>query len=145
MTSKTRATPPIPPGHILIRQTVPGPDGAPVVVSERIVDERGRKPASVLQAKLSRQVRKKLLNLTGKRVPCGATRHSDGQPCEALSEPGKKRCKFHGGRSTGPKTPEGKARSLTNLNWKRGLTAQMMKDVEKMVTRGKRRAAATTV
>lgn len=49
------------------------------------------------------------------RVVCGAKRHRDGQPCEAKSEPGKRRCRFHGGRSTGPKTPEGKARALANL------------------------------
>ena len=49
------------------------------------------------------------------RVPCGAKRHRDGQPCEARSEPGKRRCRFHGGRSTDPKTPEGKARALANL------------------------------
>lgn len=49
------------------------------------------------------------------RVPCGAKRHRDGQPCQAKSEPGKRRCRFHGGRSTGPKTPEGKARALANL------------------------------
>ena len=53
-----------------------------------------------------------------KRVTCGAKRHRDGQPCQALSEPGKRRCRFHGGRSTGPRTPEGKARALANL--KRG-------------------------
>jgi len=39
-----------------------------------------------------------------RRVQCGARRHRDGQPCEAKSEPGKKRCRFHGGRSTGPRT-----------------------------------------
>lgn len=49
------------------------------------------------------------------RATCGAKRHRDGQPCEAKSEPGKKRCRFHGGRSTGPRTPEGKARALANL------------------------------
>ena len=49
------------------------------------------------------------------RVRCGATRHRDGQPCQAMSEPGKRRCRFHGGRSTGPKTAEGKARALANL------------------------------
>ena len=49
------------------------------------------------------------------RVQCGAKRHRDGQPCQAKSEPGKRRCRFHGGRSTGPKTPEGKARALANL------------------------------
>ena len=50
-----------------------------------------------------------------RRVPCGARRHRDGEPCRALSEPGKKRCRFHGGRSTGPRTPEGKARCAANL------------------------------
>ncbi|WP_229792268.1 site-specific integrase [Cognatilysobacter bugurensis] len=49
------------------------------------------------------------------RMPCGARRHRDGQPCQALSEPGKRRCKWHGRRSTGPRTPEGKARALANL------------------------------
>ena len=43
------------------------------------------------------------------RVPCGATTRK-GQPCRLKSEPGRRRCKFHGGRSTGPKTPEGRAR-----------------------------------
>lgn len=49
------------------------------------------------------------------RVICGAKRHRDGKPCRAKSEPGKKRCRFHGGRSTGPRTPEGRARALANL------------------------------
>ena len=54
-----------------------------------------------------------------RRVICGARRHRDGQPCQARSEPGKRRCRFHGGRSTGPKTPEGKARALANLRQNR--------------------------
>lgn len=49
------------------------------------------------------------------RVVCGATRHRDGQPCEALSVPGRRRCRFHGGASTGPRTAEGKARVTANL------------------------------
>ena len=49
------------------------------------------------------------------RVPCGGKRRRDGQPCQALSVPGKRRCKWHGGASTGPVTPEGKARALANL------------------------------
>jgi hypothetical protein len=53
------------------------------------------------------------------RVQCQAKRHRDGQPCQAKSEPGKRRCRFHGGRSTGPKTPEGKARALANLRQNR--------------------------
>jgi hypothetical protein len=46
---------------------------------------------------------------------CGARRHRDGQPCRARSEPGKRRCRFHGGRSTGPRSPQGKLRAQSNL------------------------------
>ena len=44
-----------------------------------------------------------------RRQPCGAKTRK-GQPCKLLSEPGMRRCKFHGGMSTGPRTAEGKAR-----------------------------------
>ena len=43
------------------------------------------------------------------RVRCGAKTRR-GTPCRSLSEPGRRRCKFHGGKSTGPRTPEGRAR-----------------------------------
>jgi hypothetical protein len=45
---------------------------------------------------------------------CGA-KTRNGHPCRAKSEPGKRRCKWHGGCSTGPRTPEGRARALANL------------------------------
>lgn len=51
----------------------------------------------------------------GIRIPCGARRRRDGQPCTALSVPGKRRCKWHGGCSTGPRTPEGMAKVAANL------------------------------
>jgi len=50
------------------------------------------------------------------RVVCGARRRRDGQPCQALSVPGKRRCKWHGGCSTGPRTAEGKARVAANFH-----------------------------
>jgi hypothetical protein len=53
------------------------------------------------------------------RVTCGARRHRDGQPCRAKSMPGKRRCKWHGGCSTGPRTEEGKAKALANLRQNR--------------------------
>ena len=53
------------------------------------------------------------------RVICGAKRRRDGQPCQGLSLPGKLRCKWHGGASTGPRTDEGRARSLANLRQNR--------------------------
>jgi hypothetical protein len=43
------------------------------------------------------------------RVRCGA-RTRRGTACAALSEPGRQRCRFHGGQSTGPRTPEGRRR-----------------------------------
>ena len=39
-------------------------------------------------------------------IICGA-RTRKGTECKAKALPGKTRCKFHGGASTGPKTPEG--------------------------------------
>ncbi len=48
------------------------------------------------------------------RVTCGAKTRT-GKPCRSKSLPGKRRCKWHGGCSTGPKTTEGKARALANL------------------------------
>jgi hypothetical protein len=43
-----------------------------------------------------------------RRVVCGAKTRKD-TPCRNLSEPGRKRCKFHGGKSTGPRSVEGRA------------------------------------
>jgi hypothetical protein len=46
---------------------------------------------------------------------CGAlVRHRHGF-CRKWPVPGKERCRFHGGRSTGPLTDEGKARSLAAM------------------------------
>ena len=42
---------------------------------------------------------------------CGA-RTRKGTPCVALGSGRGGRCRNHGGMSTGPKTPEGRARSL---------------------------------
>jgi hypothetical protein len=47
-------------------------------------------------------------------LPCGA-RTRRGKPCKRTDLHRNGRCKFHGGMSTGPKTPEGRARSLANL------------------------------
>lgn len=51
-------------------------------------------------------------------VVCGAKTRK-GTPCRRKSEPGKRRCKFHGGRSTGPKTPEGieRIREAQRCRW----------------------------
>lgn len=49
---------------------------------------------------------------------CGARRKRDGQPCEARALRNG-RCRFHGGLSTGPRTPEGRARALACLKQNR--------------------------
>lgn len=59
---------------------------------------------------------------------CGAMRN--GEPCKrsagaGTSHPGYGRCKLHGGCSTGPKTEEGKARSISN-GTKHGLYAKTL-------------------
>ncbi len=45
---------------------------------------------------------------------CGAKTRL-GRPCIRRPVPGKKLCPNHGGLSTGPRTPEGKARTLAAL------------------------------
>lgn len=41
---------------------------------------------------------------------CNATSKRTKQQCRAPAIRGKSKCRFHGGRSTGPRTPEGKAK-----------------------------------
>jgi hypothetical protein len=45
-----------------------------------------------------------------KRLPACGAKNRRGEPCRLTIVPGKRRCRFHGGLSTGPKTVEGKAR-----------------------------------
>ena len=49
---------------------------------------------------------------------CGA-KNRKGTPCKRVDIYASGRCKLHGGHSTGPKTPEGKARALRNLTSRR--------------------------
>ena len=55
-----------------------------------------------------------------RRVVCGA-RTRKGTPCRNMSEAGRKRCKFHGGKSTGARTPEGieRIREAQRRRWAR--------------------------
>jgi hypothetical protein len=46
---------------------------------------------------------------------CGAKAKSTGKPCQATKLLRGGRCKLHGGMSTGPKTPEGRARARACL------------------------------
>jgi len=49
---------------------------------------------------------------------CGA-KNRRGTPCKRVDIYASGRCKLHGGCSTGPTTPEGKARALRNLTGRR--------------------------
>lgn len=50
----------------------------------------------------------------GERPACRA-RSRAGHPCRQKVVPGKRRCRFHGGLSTGPKTEEGRQRVIEAL------------------------------
>ena len=52
------------------------------------------------------------------RLQCQTINKQNKLPCKAsgiLMKNGNIRCRIHGGWSTGPKTPEGKAKALLNL------------------------------
>jgi len=51
----------------------------------------------------------------GTRPVCGAWARSANRPCLARPIDGKRRCKFHGGLSTGPRTAEGRERNRAAL------------------------------
>jgi hypothetical protein len=50
-----------------------------------------------------------------RKKKCKAWCNGRQQRCQAWCVPGKDRCHYHGGRSTGPRTPEGKVRCAANL------------------------------
>jgi hypothetical protein len=49
---------------------------------------------------------------------CGARSKRTGEPCKGAAM-ANGRCRFHGGKSTGPRTAEGRERSRRS-NWKHG-------------------------
>ena len=76
-----------------------------------------------IQALAERETERRRGHVTPKclRPRCGA-RTRTGQACQARAvwdrerdRPRNGRCRLHGGLSTGPKTPEGKARSFSSL------------------------------
>ena len=75
---------------------------------------------AALAVKLAQWREREAERAAKRRVRCNA-RTRKGTPCRCLSEPGKARCKFHGGMSTGARTPEGKARiaEAQHRRWER--------------------------
>lgn len=66
---------------------------------------------------------------------CGSYTKQDPEhkPCSQPAMRNKIRCKLHGGKATGPKTPEGKIRSA-QANLKHGLYTQV-NELEKKIIR----------
>jgi len=59
-------------------------------------------------------------DLNPKNAPrCNAIAKSTGKQCQAPAIKGKTKCRLHGGKSTGAKTPEGLAK-CQKANWKHG-------------------------
>ena len=66
------------------------------------------------------------------RQRCGAIKHDGTLWCRNWPVPGKKRCRFHGGKATGARTAEGKARVIAAMvegrrKWLAELKAQGLK------------------
>lgn len=74
-----------------------------------------QKACSGCNGRVCERMQAKGLDDAGKPLPptdrptCGAKTHSGGI-CGHKVVPGKTRCRFHGGKSTGPRTAEGRAR-----------------------------------
>ena len=64
-------------------------------------------------------------------IRCGV-RTRRGSACQKPPMKGKKRCKFHGGSSTGPKTAEGKAR-IAAAHWKHGKRSKRFVEQRKKI------------
>ena len=68
-------------------------------------------------------------NYPGQR--CKA-RTRKGTACQKPPLKGKSRCRLHGGLSTGPKTPEGKAR-IAAVHWKHGRRSKAFTETRKQI------------
>lgn len=98
---------------------------APVAIPVRMplkdwhAQEMARQDALKLAMIQAMEVRLRCIK-ANRRVRCGAKTRK-GTACRMKSEPGRRRCKFHGGKSTGAKTSEGKARiaEAQRLRWAR--------------------------
>src|SRR5262249_50630291 len=73
---------------------------------------REREPMERMRARLE------ALIMANAAPRCGARSKRTGKPCRAAAM-SNGRCKVHGGKSTGPRTPEGLERSK-RANWKHG-------------------------
>jgi hypothetical protein len=66
---------------------------------------------ALFSTSVARRKQREADHLATHRFTCAAKTRKCGE-CRNKSEPGKHRCKFHGGKSSGSKTPEGIARII---------------------------------
>ena len=66
-------------------------------------------PAREVAQQLAAQLRERPYQPPAGKKLCGARKKHGGQPCRGVALRSG-RCKWHGGLSTGPRTPEGRAR-----------------------------------
>lgn len=72
------------------------------------VEERARQAAQEAAAALKTRSARPYEPPPGKPL-CGAKKRN-GEPCRGIGKGKGGRCKWHGGKSTGPRTPEGRAK-----------------------------------
>lgn len=66
------------------------------------------------------------LKKVGKLLRCGAKTRR-GTPCQCKPEEGKRRCRFHGGKSTGPRTEAGRE-AIRESNRRRGIESRTQQE-----------------
>jgi hypothetical protein len=81
-------------------------------MNDQILERDGSKPTARARARLEALIK------ANAAPRCGARSKRTGKPCRGAAMPNG-RCKLHGGKSTGPRTPEGLERSR-RANWKHG-------------------------
>src|SRR5262245_23760753 len=108
---RTRASPMRPPARFSWGHGNEGPGGATAGDDRKMNNEPlEREPIDRVRARLEAL-------LKANAAPrCGARSKRTGKPCRGAAMPNG-RCKLHGGKSTGPRTPEGLERSR-RPNWK---------------------------
>jgi hypothetical protein len=83
-----------------------------------MVEKMTNEPLEREQTEPLRAARLEALIKANAAPRCGARSKRTGLPCRAAAMPNG-RCRVHGGKSTGPRTPEGLERSR-RANWKHG-------------------------
>lgn len=106
----------------------------PITIAAPSWRERAEAEAQTREAAFMALVAGRAAQRTAKRrVRCNAKTRKN-TPCRMKSVPGKRRCKFHGGLSTGARTPEGieRIRQAQRQRWARWRATQACRnEVEK--------------